>query len=187
MTTHGREAFLTGLGVGAGLMFLLDPQGGRRRRARMRGLFQHGGDGSDAVLANRVRTALGRRASPPRAIDVDVVEGCVTLRGPILRDEVDGVLAVVRGVRGVRELVDELDPYAAAGDIPSLQGQAAPRERDFAASGWTPAARLAAGTAAAMLTWGLVSRAMARGGHDVAHGAAAGSGRREEIPPAAAM
>jgi hypothetical protein len=29
-------AFLTGLAVGAGLMYLLDPQGGRRRRAVVR-------------------------------------------------------------------------------------------------------------------------------------------------------
>src|SRR5690242_17420059 len=41
----------------------------------------------DRVLLERVRTAIGRAVRHPRAIDVTVQEGCVTLSGPILQVE----------------------------------------------------------------------------------------------------
>src|SRR5688572_26682130 len=56
-------------------------------------------DVSDDVVRERVRAKLGRASSHAHALDVDVRDGCVTLRGPILASEVRTVLAVAAGVR----------------------------------------------------------------------------------------
>jgi hypothetical protein len=71
----------------------------------------------------------------------------VTLRGPILRDEVEELIAAVSSVRGVTEVVNRLEPYDEADGAPSLQG-----ERRIERSGdglgprsWTPDMRLVAG------------------------------------------
>src|SRR5918911_600838 len=99
-----RGAVLTGLGLGAGLMYFLDPSRGRRRRALVKDKLAHSVNVSadavgvtqrdlshrasgamarvrgtlrakpvdDVVLLERVRSILGRVASHPHAIDVDV-------------------------------------------------------------------------------------------------------------------
>ena len=59
------------------------------------------GEVDDEVLVERVRAKLGRACSHPRAIDVIAKSGDVTLRGPILADEVDDLLALAASVRGV--------------------------------------------------------------------------------------
>src|SRR5688572_10205744 len=103
-TTNDTLCFLAGAGLGAGLMYLFDPQVGRRRRGLVRdkavsawhetqdGLQAVGTDMSnrfsgvmaetrslfrdepvdDLRLHDRIRTALGRAISHPRAIDVMV-------------------------------------------------------------------------------------------------------------------
>jgi osmotically-inducible protein OsmY len=49
---EGRGVLLTGLGVGAGLMYLLDPTRGRRRRALIRDQVKHAAQvGSEAIGA----------------------------------------------------------------------------------------------------------------------------------------
>ena len=77
---------------------------------------------SDDVLIARVRTELGRHTSHVRALDVTANGGIVTLRGPILADETDAVLAATERVPGVIGVEDRLDVHPDAGDIPSLQG-----------------------------------------------------------------
>src|SRR5688572_10138158 len=100
-------------------------------------------DASDDVLCERVRATLGRATSHPRALDVDVRDGCVTLRGPILSSEVSGVLAVAGGVRGVQGVIDELEPHETAAGIPSLQGEGhvASPTLDILQRRWSPATR----------------------------------------------
>ena len=150
-----RGAMLLGMGIGASLMYLLDPTGGGRRRALVRDRFVHAGhvignaaeatgrdvanrtSGAvarirgarhsdepvdDRVLAERVRAQLGRNVSHPRAIDVDAVDGVVILRGSILQSEVAGLCNSVARVSGVKEVVDELNAYETAENVPSLQG-----------------------------------------------------------------
>ena len=56
----------------------------------------------DDVLVERVRAQLGRLVSHPHAIDVEAVNGRVTLRGPILQAEVNRLLRASGRVRAAR-------------------------------------------------------------------------------------
>jgi hypothetical protein len=95
----------------------------------------------DQRLVERVRAALGRVCSHPRAIDVEATDGIVRLRGPILAGEVDDVLGSVSDVRGVAGVANELDAYESAEGIPALQGQGrlAGPSLDVLQSNWAPA------------------------------------------------
>jgi uncharacterized membrane protein len=120
--------------------------------AEAKKLFRHE-DVSDEALADRVRAALGRAVSHPHAIEVRVDHGHVALSGPILADEVRGLLTAVRRVAGARGVSDQLTVYPVAAGVPSLQG-GIPRDGrhwEFAQDHWSPAARLLAGALGAGL------------------------------------
>lgn len=186
-----RTSWLGGLGLGAALMYLLDPDRGRRRRAiardglasrvwgsgeflektgrdvgnrargmvaRARGRVVPEGPVDDEVLAERVRSKMGRSVSHPGAIEVTAESGRVTLRGPILEDEIEDLLSTVRSVRGVHEVEDRLDVHGDPGRVSGLQGQGKRRgeKSEFRQEHWSPVARLAAGTAGgALAAYGL--------------------------------
>jgi gas vesicle protein len=116
----------------------------------------------DWRLVERVRAKLGRVSSHPRAIDVDARDGEVTLRGPILADEVDDVLGMAASIPGVCTLVNELEPHETADHIPSLQGEGhvAGPTLDVLQRNWAPATR--ALVAAAALAGGVAAVAYAR-------------------------
>jgi hypothetical protein len=148
------EGFIGGLAIGTGLMFLLDPALGRRRRALIRDRLVRAGheithsgdemtarlsnrvkgivaetrsrfsmqDVEDSVLEARVRSSMGRVVSNPGAIAVLAEGGAVTISGPVLAAEVDGLLSCVRSVQGVRELHSRLAVRPIADGIPGLQG-----------------------------------------------------------------
>jgi gas vesicle protein len=149
-----QSKLLIGVGVGAAIAYMLDPNRGRRRRALVadqvrrasgktrdaidatmrdmtnravgiaaatRARLAHD-DVDDATLIERVRATLGRVCSHSRAIDVEVDDGNVTLRGPRLRNELDTVLGGVAAVRGVRSVNNELELHVSAEGVPSLQG-----------------------------------------------------------------
>lgn len=80
---------------------------------------------TDEVLHERVRTALGRAVSHPRAVDVTVRDGRVTLQGPVLEHELKDLLRAVERVRGVSEVVNELEVHREPDNVPSLQGEGA--------------------------------------------------------------
>jgi len=149
-----QSKLLIGVGVGAAIAYMLDPNRGRRRRAlvadqvrrasgktrdaidaTMRDMTNRAvgiaaaargrlanDDVDDATVIERVRAKLGRVCSHPRAIDVEVDDGNVTLRGPLLRSELDTVLGGVAAVRGVRSVNNELELHVSAEGVPSLQG-----------------------------------------------------------------
>lgn len=149
---HTRSV-LIGAAAGSALMYLLDPSGGRRRRALVRDKVahatrrtRHGLDATardvvnrargvaaaargrwwdhftaDSILVDRVKSKLGRVASH-QAIDVHVLDGIVTLRGPVLASDVHRVLSAVARVRGVHGVNNQLDAYESAVGIPALQG-----------------------------------------------------------------
>jgi hypothetical protein len=82
----------------------------------------------DEVLVERVRSALGRAASRPSAIEVAAADGEVTLTGSIPASELDGVLSAIADVRGVRALDCGLECYEteAAGEADAGRGEASP-------------------------------------------------------------
>jgi osmotically-inducible protein OsmY len=116
----------------------------------------------DARLVERVRARLGRACSHPRAIDVYVHDGEVTLTGPVLADEVHGLLTAAASVRGVHSVVNELEPHDSPDGVPSLQGtrRLAGSRLDLFHSNWAPATRALVGAAA--LAAGGVAIAYAR-------------------------
>ena len=184
---------LTAAGIGAGLMYLLDPdQGGRRRalvrdqlvsaanktgdaadatsrdvRNRARGVvaslrsrLETQEDVSDDVLRERVRARVGQIVSHAAALEATVADGRVTLRGPVLADDVSRLLRRVRAVRGVKDVQCELDVHQEPGDVPGLQGVR--RRPDVGQvfhlmrDAWSPAARACAGAAGALMAvWGV--------------------------------
>ncbi len=122
-------ALLAGVAIGAGTMFLLDPDRGGRRRAlirakaaNLRGILAPGSPDARQLI-ERVRAELGRVVSHPRAIDVSVLhDGCVGLTGPVLTTEADAVLGAIARVRGVARVEDNLERHATAENVPALQG-----------------------------------------------------------------
>ena len=80
----------------------------RGARASVGGLFRRG-PVSDDVLVERVRAKLGRSVSHPHAVHVDALEGRVTVSGPILADEAASLLSAIRRVKGVSDVVDQLE------------------------------------------------------------------------------
>jgi osmotically-inducible protein OsmY len=76
----------------------------------------------DAALMARVRLNVGRTVSHPRAIDVRVEEGVVSLSGPILESEVNELMRSISSIRGVNRIENRLEVHPIA-DIPALQGE----------------------------------------------------------------
>jgi len=189
MRTSG---LLTGLLLGAGAMYFLDPQQGRRRQkliadqlnrlghdvpealdaawrdlanraqgtlADLRHLVETD-DVTDDVLVQRVRSRIGRVLSHPAAVEVEVADGIVDLRGPVLAREVESLLCTVRGVRGVRSVIDELDVHDSPGTYSPLQGSGKGADR-VAQQSWKPGTRLAAGAAGlSMMACGMRRRSV---------------------------
>lgn len=116
---------LTGVGVGAALALMLDSTTDRRRRASARERMVRGSR-NDEALRHRVRSRLVRVCSHPRAIVVDVHDGNVILRGPILADEHHRVLSVASNVRGVRSIDNELEAHTIGDHVPALEGNGSP-------------------------------------------------------------
>ena len=107
----------------------------------------------DSVLIGRVRSRLGREVSHPHAIQVEVVNGAVTLRGPILEREADRLVRVTAKVRGVNGVIDQLERHQQAAGVPALQGGHQPTGDTFDVwqDNWAPATRATAIAAGAAL------------------------------------
>jgi osmotically-inducible protein OsmY len=135
--------FVLGMLAGAGMMYLLDPDRGTRRRALVRDQLVHAGheagdlgeaaasrgrdirnrargavaetrnrlskeDVEDSVLEARVRSQLGHHTTEADDILVDVANGMVTLSGAVRVTDVDGLIAGIGKVRGVRNVESAL-------------------------------------------------------------------------------
>jgi BON domain len=191
-TSMNMTSLLVGAGAGAGLMYLLDPAQGNRRRALMRDQLIRArhltGDAMDAtsrdvrnrargvvaelrsrlipddvsddVLQERVRARLGQIVRYARSIEATVQNGRVTLRGPVLADDIARLMRRVGQVPGVREVDSQLDVHATPGTVPGLQGMSASPSGgevlDFVQSRFSPGARLATALGGALLAlWGV--------------------------------
>lgn len=122
--------------------------------AAARGRFAERGGVDDDRLLERVRARLGRATSHPHAIDVRTFNGEVTLYGPILAHEVEDLLSAVAAVRGVRSVVNELEPHESSEGIPSLQGEGrrGGPSLDILQGRWAPATPALVGMAAIAAT-----------------------------------
>ena len=65
----------------------------------------------DDVIAERVRSKIGRMVAHPHELETRVENGCVVLSGRVSTGELPEVLARVRMVRGVRGLENRLETY----------------------------------------------------------------------------
>jgi hypothetical protein len=63
----------------------------------------------DQTLTDRIRATIGRYVDNAGAIDVSVIQGRCTLRGPIMASQLNGLLKATRGVRGVNGIDNQLD------------------------------------------------------------------------------
>lgn len=115
---NGRQ-LVTGLGVGAGLAFLLDPARGARRRARIRDSMTHA-----ATLTRRAAGTTGR----------DVVHrtygAAAALRSVVRREHVDDQVLVERVRAKLGRFVSHAHPLhvAAADGVVTLSGPILERE-----------------------------------------------------------
>lgn len=178
-----RLNFVSGLGLGAGLTYLFDPDAGHRRRALARDKVVHlinkTSDAIDAtsrdlqhrmfglvartrsrlvrekvtdeVLAARVRSKIGMLVSYPHTIEVRVQDGCVTLTGPVFKDEVDRLLSTVSKIRGVTGIENKLEIQKEEEGAPGRKRKAA--RLDFMQENWSPTTRLMMGTAGALVSY----------------------------------
>jgi osmotically-inducible protein OsmY len=151
-SSPGALTFALGAAAGVVAALLLEPARGRARRARLaeqalsslrrargagerrrldaarrlrgrRHEMEHAGEEvTDALLVERVRAQIGKPVSHPHALEVRAEHGRVVLSGPVLRHEVDDLLAVVARVRGVRQIENRLEIHESPGNEPSLQG-----------------------------------------------------------------
>jgi uncharacterized membrane protein len=116
--------------------------------AELRARFRRDQAG-DEVLHDRIRSAIGRVVSHPGAIEADVTDGRVILRGHVLAHELEPLIERVERVRGVTEVHNELEIHRNAGGVPSLQG-GGERQQPLQEN-WAPATRLVIGVAGGLL------------------------------------
>lgn len=76
---------------------------------------------TDAQITERIRSQLQRTVQEPQAIEVQVRDGCVILRGRVQARDVRLLLAEVEGTGGVAEVRNELRIQGApAGPAPAV-------------------------------------------------------------------
>ena len=85
---------------------------------------------SDSQLHERIRARLGRVVSHPKAINVEVHQGRVSLTGSILTSELEPLLREVQDTAGLKALHNQLTCHPSAEGIPELQGRAEPPGRE---------------------------------------------------------
>ena len=119
-----KKWLLSGLGLGAGFLYLLDPTGRSKRPQSdpedggLSGVLGEardalGGAVDDEVLAARVRSRLRRVVERPEEVRIAVAGGVVTLSGTVRATEFDRLVSAVLKVRGVQDVADELQVRSA--------------------------------------------------------------------------
>jgi hypothetical protein len=114
----------------------------------------------DEVIVQRVRSKAGRYLSHSSALEVDVAEGCVVLRGPVLATEIQPLVQAIRRVPGVCSVDNQMEVKESAADEPPLLGQGRrPNEMsDLLVGNWSPGTRLAAGATGGVLMLNCMAR-----------------------------
>ncbi len=163
---------LTSAGIAAAFVYFYDPVSGKRRRTLMReranrtvhdaqhfldvasrdlqnrsfGIMEElrsrlaGQKVDDDKLVRRVAARLGHHMMRAKDVGITAEDGVVTLEGPILSSEIDAVIRAIQRIPGVRELRNQLTIHEASADMTQTM-----RKK------WTPARRLAVGSAGLIL------------------------------------
>ena len=71
----------------------------------------------DRTLTERIRATIGRYVDNAGAIDVQCTQGRAMLRGAVMASQLDRLLKVVRGIRGVSGIDDQLDVRGQPGSV----------------------------------------------------------------------
>ena len=71
----------------------------------------------DDTLSERIRSTMGRYVDDSSAINVQCIQGRVTLHGPVPASQLNRLLRGVRGVRGVSGIDNQLDVQAQPGSV----------------------------------------------------------------------
>src|SRR6267378_7025908 len=71
----------------------------------------------DNTLSQRIRSTMGRFVDDSGAINVQCIQGWVTLHGPVPASQLNRLLRGVRGVRGVSGIDNQLDVRAQPGSV----------------------------------------------------------------------
>ncbi len=146
----------------------LSRKAGRDTRNRAQGLVAEGralltsDHAPDRVIAERIRSAIGRVVTKPSDIQVSVLYGQATVSGPILPDEVEPLLDTVASTRGVIGVVDHLQPHYGSDTLSAPLHDRVQRRRsarpDPIPTQWDPSTRLLAGASGGALLLGGLSR-----------------------------
>jgi BON domain-containing protein len=173
--TRATAALAAGVGLGAGLMYFLDPHRGARRRTHARNQMIHAShavrenaraqlgalrraaaevDVDDRVLAERVRAILGRVVTHAHAVVLEVSKGVVTVSGPVLRNEIRRTVKALARVPGVRAVINALEAHPVPRRMPVVV-----RDRRLAWTRDRDTVRRVATALAGAASLGLVARA----------------------------
>jgi uncharacterized membrane protein len=116
----------------------------------------------DFVLQERVRAAIGRVVSHPRALKVQAHDGHVILGGRILAAEEHRLIRAAQAVEGVKDVDGRFERHTESGNVPSLQGGTSQRRGpriDVRQRHWAPSTRAVVGSCgAALVAIGLTRR-----------------------------
>jgi hypothetical protein len=72
---------------------------------------------TDEQLRDRIRARIGRTIANPEAIEVDVTDGCVTLRGQVQASDSVLLMTEVEIAAGVKSVKNELDIQGSLDEI----------------------------------------------------------------------
>ncbi|MGC2745342.1 MAG: hypothetical protein WA672_19400 [Candidatus Angelobacter sp.] len=76
----------------------------------------------DDILVDRVRSQLGHVVSHPGLLEVSAHDGCVSVKGPVLRSEVNKIQNRMAKIRGVRDCRLDLQPEADLDQVAGSRG-----------------------------------------------------------------
>src|SRR5215216_116626 len=123
-------------------------------------------DNPDWVLAERVRSALGRLSPHSRSVKVRADEGQIHLSGSILNEEKDAILKAASRTRGVRDVIDELEVFYSPEEMSAFQNTTTSQSQDTPAwkqQNLSPATRLLSSVGGSLLTlYGLKRKGLAK-------------------------
>ncbi|NML45070.1 hypothetical protein HHL11_15030 [Ramlibacter sp. G-1-2-2] len=121
MTKHPLS-FLAGFLAGAVALHYLVRAQAVQATPRLRAMARRPPD-PDLQLRDRIRSRLGRAVANPKAVQVEVHDSHVMLRGHVLKNEVDALLGEVQRAAGSNQVHADLRAHDQPEDIPAEAGR----------------------------------------------------------------